>query len=151
MAASHTNHKFTLSWVSPETIIDTEILSGKSSITHTLPSDDEKVDLPVIERAPAASPVEEKVVEIEVSDTEFDSDPAMALYASSPSIVSETRQELDITSLVASLPSKPVQFELVVESKNNSDDAEAAMRKVDRICESIDRMSDRLLCLTLNL
>jgi hypothetical protein len=133
----------------PETVIDSDVLSGKSSVSHSLPSDDEKVALPVIERAPAVTTVEEKFVETD--DSDFDSDPTMALYANSPPTVAAAQPELDITALVSSLPSKPVQYELAVESEDCGDEAAAAMRKVDRICESIDRMSDRLLYLTLSL
>jgi len=131
----------------PETVIDAEVLSGKSSFAPSLPSVEEKVELPVIERAPAeVVAIEEKS---EVVDEEFDADPCFALYTASPSATVSKPQELDITALVASLPSKPVQYELVVEE--SSEDAESAMRKVDRICESIDRMADKLLCLTITL
>jgi len=133
----------------PETVIDTEILSGKSSFTPSLPSDDEKVELPVIERAPAVAIIEEK--EVKIVDEEFDSDPAFALYASSSATTVSKPQELDINALISSLPCKPVQFELIVESSDNTDEAEAAMQKVDRICASLDRMADKLLSLTINL
>lgn len=135
----------------PETVIDSEILSGKSSFTPSLPSDDEKVELPTIERAPAAViTVEEEKVEI--IDEEFDADPTFALYASSPTPISKpVEQELDITALINSLPSKPVQYKLIVESSNDIDDAEAAMKKVERICKSIDRMADTMLSLTISL
>jgi len=136
----------------PETAIDSEILSGKSSFTPSLPSDDEKVELPTIERAPAVVTVEEQ--KVEAVDEEFDADPEFALYASSASITTVSKpQELDITALLNSLPTKPVQYELVVKSSETDDidEAEAAMRKVERICESIDRMADTMLSLTINL
>lgn len=136
----------------PETIIDSEVLSGKSSFTPSLPSDDEKIELPIIERAPVTVvAVEEKHVEI--VDEEFDADPTFVLYTSSPAttVSKPQEQELDVSSLISALPSKPVQYELVTESNENTDDAEAAMRKVERICESIDRMADTLLSLTINL
>jgi hypothetical protein len=135
----------------PETVIDSEILSGKSSFTPSLPSDDEKVELPTIERAPAVDvTVEEE--KVDVIDEEFDADPTFALYASSPATVSKpAERELDITALINSLPSKPVQYELIVESSDDIDEAEAAMKKVERICEHIDRMADTMLSLTINL
>lgn len=138
----------------PEPTIDSAVLSGKSALPHTIASDDEKVDLPMIERAPAVIEIEteEKSEEkIEVEDPEFDNDPAMALYTSSPSTTSPQATELDITALVTSLPSKPVQYELVITPKDTTDDVEAAMRRVERICADIDRMSDRLLFISLNL
>jgi hypothetical protein len=134
----------------PETIIDAGVLSGKSSnFAPSLSSVEEKVELPVIERAPAeVIAVEEKA---EVVDEEFDADPSFALYASSPVTTVSDLQELDITALITSLPSKPVQYQLVVESWDSNDEAEAAMQKVERICESIDRMADKSLSLTINL
>lgn len=133
----------------PEPAIDTEVLSGKSSFTPSLPSDDEKVIPSPLERAPIVV-IEEEVTE--VADEEFDSDPTFALYISTPSTASVSKpQELDITSLIAALPSKPVQYELVAEEKDDVDEAEAAMRKVDRLCSRIDRMADKFLCLTMSL
>jgi hypothetical protein len=123
----------------PETIIDSETLSGKKSFSP-MASDVEKVELPVIERAPIAPvTVEEKS---EVVDEEFDADPAFALYASAPTTTVSKPQELDITALIAALPSKPVEYELIVES--DTDEAEAAMRRVERLSERMERISDQL-------
>lgn len=119
----------------PETIIDSGILSGKKSFSH-MASDTEKVELPTLERAPVTTvTVQEKS---EIFDEEFDADPAFALYASTPKL-----QELDISSLIAALPSKPIQYELIVES-DTIDEAEAAMRRVERLSDHIERMSDNL-------
>ena len=92
---------------------------------------------------------EEKV---ETVDEEFDADPTFALYVSSPAVSNSAVQELDLDVLVNSLPSKPVQYELVVDaSVSEFNEAELAMKKVERICESIDRMAESLLSLTINL
>lgn len=137
----------------PETVIDSEVLSGKSSsFTSSLRSDDVKVELPTIERAPTAVVAVEEV-KSEIVDEEFDANPEFALYAStsSPATTVTKNQEFDITALVSSLPSKPVQYELIVEPSDNLDEAEAAMRKVESIFERIDRMADTMLSLTISL
>ena len=129
----------------PETLLDAEALSGKSSLPPTMASDDEKVEIPVMNRTPiVAAPVE---AETEVIDEEFDA--KFALFASSPTTTSKPT-ELNIPALLASIPTKPVQYTLIVDSVNE-DAAEAAMRKVERLGESIDRMADMLKSLTVDL
>ncbi|PSS13284.1 hypothetical protein M430DRAFT_52448 [Amorphotheca resinae ATCC 22711] len=100
----------------PETIIDSEILSGKtSSFSPSLLSEDEKVELPVVQRAPVSAPAE---IEMEAKAKEI-----------------EVQQH----------------FSLVVRSQVSKDEAEAAMGRVNRLCESIERVADKLRTLTLNL
>jgi hypothetical protein len=133
----------------PETLIDVETLSGKKSNFVPMASDVEKVEIPVIDRAPA-SPVKA----VEVVDDQYDSDPAFALFAaSSPAPVTTVTkpQELDISDLIASISVKPVQYELVVLSSTSDDEAEAAMRKVERLAASLDRMTESLQHLTAEL
>jgi len=104
-------------------------------------TDDQKVELPTIEHAPLATvTIEEKS---EVVDEEFDADPAFALYASAPTTTVSNPQELDITALIAALPSKPIEYELFIESET-TDKAEAAMRRVERLSERIERISEQL-------
>jgi len=64
----------------PETVIDSSILSGKSSnLVDSLQSEDEKVELPIVERKPVHKLAPSAVVE-EIVDEEFDADPAFALF-----------------------------------------------------------------------
>jgi len=140
----------------PETIIDSEILSGKtSSFSPSLLSEDEKVELPVVQRAPVSAPaeieMEAKAKEIEVVDEEFDSDPAFALFTASPPPISKPQDMDTITELLAAIPAKQQHFSLVVRSQVSKDEAEAAMGRVNRLCESIERVADKLRTLTLNL
>merc|ERR1712144_70274 len=102
----------------PETILDSETLSGKSSSFTPSISDAEKVELPKIERMPVSEP--EKAELSVVVDEEFDADPAFALYSAPvpATTVSEPKQELDI-SFLANLSIKPSQYELV----SKTDDA----------------------------
>ena len=134
----------------PETILDVEVLSGKGPAFTPLASDDEKVELPTVERAPISKPVE--IEEVEVVDEEFDADPAFALFTSAPKATASAPVELDITSLLASITvEKPCQYELVVESEDELATAEAAMKKVERMCASLESMTERLRGLTMDL
>ena len=133
----------------PETILDAEVLSGKGPAFTPLASDDEKVELPIVERAPVSETVE--VEEVVIVDEEFDADPAFALFSAAPKATSPAPVELDITSLIASITvEKPCQYELV-ESEDNTATAEAAMKKVERICASLETMTERLRGLTMDL
>lgn len=135
----------------PETTIDTELLSGKSSNSFTaIASDDEKVELPIVERAPESSVVEEPAKTVEVVDEEFDSDPAFALFASSPepSATTPATEPQDFTFDFSTLDitSKPSHYELVVPSA--ADDA--CMRRVERLAAEMDAVAERLAILTVN-
>lgn len=127
----------------PETILDAETLSGKPSSTSTMASEVEKVELPVITRAQApATPIKAAV---EVVDEEFDADPAFALFASSPATTTVTESSpLDVSALIASISTKPVQLELVVEVSVSEDEVAAAMRKVERLAAKLDRLTESL-------
>lgn len=134
----------------PETPIDTDLLSGKSSNRCSLASEVEKVELPVVERAPAAVEVEVEVEEVETVDQEFDADPAFALFVTAtPS--PKTQSIDDVSELLSAIPAKPEHFSLVVEPSLSSDAADVAMRKVDRICDGLEQIADRLRSLTVNL
>jgi hypothetical protein len=137
----------------PETTIDTELLAGKSSNSFTaLPSDDEKVEIPAIERMPEAAAEEVPAETVEVVDEEFDSDPVFALYTSSPAPSAATTTTstappdfcFDFSTI--DITSKPSQYELIVSSV--SDDA--CMRKVDRLAAEMDAAVERLEKLTMN-
>ncbi|TVY64212.1 BZIP-type transcription factor [Lachnellula suecica] len=119
----------------PETTIDSEVLSGKSSNFATLDSATEKVELPTVERMPEPT-VPAKAVE--VVDEEFDSDPAFALYASSPA-PSTPAFSFDFSTL--DISAKPSQYELVVKSSTND---EACMRKMERLAARMDAAAERI-------
>jgi hypothetical protein len=133
----------------PEAVIDTEILSGKSSSFTSHTSDDEKVELPKVERMPVSEA--EKVELPTVEDEEFDADPAFALYASSPpTTVTKSKPELDL-SFLANLSLKPSNFELVVVPEVDQATADAAMRRVERISADMDACLERLSRLSCHL
>jgi hypothetical protein len=132
----------------PETILDAQALSGKGPAFTPLASDDEKVELPTVERAPIYEPV--KIEEVEIVDDEFDADPAFALFSAAPKATAPAPVELDVTSLLAGITiEKPCQYELIVESEDAT--AEAAMKKVERMCASLESMTERLRGLTMDL
>ncbi|TGO46379.1 hypothetical protein BOTNAR_0592g00060 [Botryotinia narcissicola] len=98
----------------PETVIDSSILSGKSSnLVDSLQSEDEKAELPIVERQPVHELAPSAIVE-EVVDEEFDADPAFALFAedTSSTIAPSTEFNFDIDFSTLGL-NKPSQFELV--------------------------------------
>merc|ERR1712144_199352 len=132
----------------PETILDSETLSGKSSSFTPSISDAEKVELPKIERMPVSEP--EKAELSVVVDEEFDADPAFALYSAPvpATTVSEPKQELDI-SFLANLSIKPSQYELV--SKTDDAASDAALRRVERLARDMDACVERLMSLTMHL
>jgi bZIP-type transcription factor MBZ1 len=134
----------------PEAVIDTEILSGKSSSFSPMTSDDEKVELPKVERMPASEP--EKVELPVVVDEEFDADPAFALFVPSPATapVKSSEPELDL-SFLANLSLKPSNLELVVISEVDEATSDAAMRRVERLSADLDACMERLNGLSMHL
>jgi hypothetical protein len=134
----------------PETTIDSEVLSGKSSSpVRELSSDDEKIELPAVERAPESAPGKVEVKEIETVDEEFDADPQFALFAATPAPASKPSDIDTVRELLPLIPAKEEHYSLVVESSISDNEAEAAMRRVDRICDGMERIADRLRSLTL--
>lgn len=134
----------------PETVIDTEVLSGKASSFSSLTSDDEKVELPTVERMPVS---ETAKVELPViDDEEFDADPSYALFASSPAPTATTTKpaELDIDSLIRNISLKPSNYELVV-SEVSEAVSDAAMKRVERLAADMDACVERLMGLTMHL
>jgi hypothetical protein len=130
----------------PEAVIDTDILSGKTSSFAPLASDDEKVELPTVERMPVSKT--ETVELTEVEDSEFDADPAFALYTSSPAIKLEPTLDL---SFLANLSLKPSNYELVVVPEIDEATADAAMRRVERLSADMDACLERLSRLSCHL
>ncbi|PBP23295.1 bZIP transcription factor [Diplocarpon rosae] len=130
----------------PETVLDPEILSGKSTCSFSpLSSDDEKVELPTLERIPA--PQLDAVSLPVVVDEEFDADPAFALYAAPPAAAEAkiTSEPLDL-SFLNSLSPKPAQYELVSKT-----DDEAALRRVERLTRDAEACVARLTSVTMHL
>lgn len=135
----------------PETTIDTELLSGKSTNSFTaIASDDEKVELPTIERVPESTAEEAPANVVEVVDEEFDSDPTFALFTSSASSTPVTTatepQDFSFDLSTIDITAKPSSYELVVSSA--SDDA--CMRKIERLSAEMDAVVERLAILTVN-
>jgi bZIP-type transcription factor MBZ1 len=141
----------------PEPTLDAAILSGKSSniVDEQFEAEDEKVEMPVIER-PAA--VEKEVAPASVPvDEKFESDPAFALYHDSPVTETSTPVELDTEGLSnvdifgGIEPEKVLaRYELVDASE---DDAAAtlAMARVQRISANLESVMARLESLTVGL
>ncbi|CAI6098626.1 unnamed protein product [Clonostachys chloroleuca] len=139
--------------------IDTSVLSGKASnfVEPLLESDDEKVEIPAIERPTTES---EKTVPTEVVpvDEDFENDPEFALYHSEPATVSsEPSDELDTNSLThidifGGIDSEKVlsRYELVDASEEQTS-AILAMARVQRISDHIESVVSRLELLTMDL
>lgn len=147
----------------PPTGIDTSVLSGKTSNfvgEQQFESDDDKVEIPVIER-PAA--VKEKT-EIEVQtpapvDEEFESDPSFALYHDATSADTSTSAEpspakldtegmsnVDIFGGIE--PEKALARYELVDASEDDTAAVLAMARVQRISASLDDVMARLERLT---
>lgn len=135
--------------------IDAAILSGKSSnfVEPSFDSDEEKVEMPVIER-----PVEKtQVTESTEVDSEFESDPEFALFHSEPATSSSEPKELDTDclshiDLFAGVESEKAlaRFELVDASEEEAT-AAMAMARVQRISANVDAVVSRLELLTMDL
>ncbi|TVY20169.1 BZIP-type transcription factor MBZ1 [Lachnellula arida] len=135
----------------PETTIDTELLSGKSTNSFAaIASDDEKVELPTIERVPESTAEEAPANVVEVVDEEFDSDPTFALFTSSASSTPVTPatepQDFSFDLSTIDITAKPSSYELVVSSGND----DACMRKIERLAAEMDAVAERLAILTVN-
>ncbi|OAQ61061.1 bZIP transcription factor (LziP) [Pochonia chlamydosporia 170] len=136
--------------------IDASVLSGKTSnfVEESFSSEDEKVEVPVIER-----PVETKAVEApETSvDEEFESDPEFALFHSQPATTAEATKDIDTDSLTdvdlfGGIESEKVfdRYELVDATEEEAT-AVFAMARVQRISATIDSVVSRLELLTMDL
>ncbi|RDL39480.1 Uncharacterized protein BP5553_03820 [Venustampulla echinocandica] len=139
----------------PDTVIDSDILSGKDSSFTAPPSDDEKVELPKVERVPEIEPVEAAPKPVEAEDTEFDSDPTFALFISSPEsntaaapAPEEKEFVFDFSSI--DVTAKPSQYELVAAPADDGI-ADAAMRRIERLTSEMDVVVERLRRLTVTL
>jgi len=131
----------------PEVTIDTSILSGKSSnfVGERFDSEDDKVEMPVIERAPVAKE-EAPAATMTVIDEEFDADPAFALFADNTNAQSQAAPESP------SIKSEKVLAHIeLVDAEVDEAIADAAMAKVQRICAGLEAAAARLEALTIDL
>jgi len=141
----------------PEPMLDAAMLSGKSSniVDEQFEAEDEKVEMPVIERpaavedvvAPTAAPVDET----------FENDPAFALYHDSPVTETSAPVELDtegwsnIDIFGGIEPEKVLaRYELVDASEEDAV-AALAMARVQRISANLESVMARLESLTFGL
>ncbi|TAQ89079.1 hypothetical protein B7494_g2582 [Chlorociboria aeruginascens] len=133
----------------PETIIDTSVLSGKPSSYAKFESEDEKVELPAVERMPVPSS-EKSAPAAVVVDDEFDADPKFALFADSPPIASpHSSIEIDPAAFLSITPEKS-GFELVVAPSNHDATSDAVTARLLRMCENMEATIKRLEDLTIN-
>jgi hypothetical protein len=137
----------------PETVIDTEMLSGKPSSFAPLASNEDKVELPKVKRAPKAATVivEEPVEATEAVDEEFDADPTFALFASAPSSSAPATEDKEFSFDLASIDVsfKPSRYELIVIPADDGI-ADASMKRLERLSAQMDLVADRLSQITLN-
>ncbi|KAF7547930.1 hypothetical protein G7Z17_g7387 [Cylindrodendrum hubeiense] len=138
--------------------IDAAILSGKTSnfVELSFESDDEKVEMPVIER-PVEKTEVSKSTEVAPVDAEFESDPEFALFHSEPATTSEESKELDTDclshiDLFGGIESEKAlaRFELVDATEEEAS-AAMAMARVQRISAHVDAVVSRLELLTMDL
>ncbi|KPM43343.1 hypothetical protein AK830_g3219 [Neonectria ditissima] len=137
--------------------IDAAILSGKTSnFIEPSFSEDEKVDMPIIERPVEKAQVSEPV-EVAALDDEFESDPEFALFHSEPATSSEEPKELDTECLshvdiFGGVESEKAlaRYELVDATEEEAT-AAMAMARVQRLSANVDAVMSRLELLTMDL
>lgn len=140
-------------------VIDTSVLSGKTSnlVEESFQSEDEKVEMPVIER-PAELPKEAGPVEESTVDEDFESDPDFALFHFEPTAVTEAPKSVVAENLATTVdvfvgiePEKMfARFELV-DATEEEVSAAYAMARVQRISANLDAVVSRLELLTMDL
>jgi bZIP-type transcription factor MBZ1 len=137
----------------PEVAIDTSVLSGKTSnfVGSTFESDDEKIEMPVIERMPI-----KEIAPIEVApvmDEEFDADPTFTLFSHSTSSTStEAASELELTPIFGGIEPEKALARIELFDAAECEVREAiAIARVERLCSSLDDMAARLESMTLHL
>lgn len=141
----------------PEPTLDAALLSGKSSsfVEEQFGVEDEKVEMPVIERP---TTVKEDDVSAPVAvDEQFENDPAFALYHDSPVAETSTPVELDTDGLSnidvfgGIEPEKLLaRYELVNITEEDAS-ATLAMARVQRISANLESVMSRLEALTVGL
>lgn len=149
----------------PEPILDAALLSGKPSSFERFDSDEDKVDMPVIERPappPAPSPKEKDVTAARPTpvDEAFENDPAFVLYHDSPATPEEPAKatvELDVESLSqidifgGIEPEKAFARYELVNATEEEVTACLAMARVQRLEANLEGVAARLELLTVGL
>ncbi|KAI8724581.1 BZIP domain-containing protein [Fusarium sp. LHS14.1] len=138
--------------------LDAAVLSGKTSnfVEPAFDSEDEKVDMPIIER-PVEKPRVSEPVEAVPVDAEFESDPDFALFHNEPATATEQPKELDTeclsnVDLFGGIESEKVLSRLeLVDASEEETTAALAMLRVERICASTQAVVSRLELLTLDM
>jgi hypothetical protein len=143
----------------PEPGLDAAILSGKSTDIveeHVNAAEEEKVEMPVIER-PAAVEKKEVLSARAPVDEKFENDPAFALYHDFPAAEPSAPVELDTEGLSnidifgGIEPEKMLaRFELVDASEEDAA-ATLAMARVQRITAGLESIMARLELLTVGI
>ena len=152
-------------------VIDSSVLSGKTTnfVGEQFDLDEEKVEMPVIEKAPV--PVREEPVvaaekpevsDVVVRDDEFENDPAFALYHDSASSAPERGEEPAVVELDTEgfsnvdifggiEPDKALARYELVDVCEEEEAATLAMARVHRISACLDNVMSRLEVLTVDL
>lgn len=137
--------------------IESSILSGKvpSVIEQTFQSEDQKVEVPVIERPVEQTPATQS--EAGPIDEEFEADPEFALYHSEPASTISESSEVDAESLshvdiFGGIETEKMlsRFELVDATEEEAS-AAIAMARVQRISANMEAVTSRLEILTMDL
>jgi hypothetical protein len=138
----------------PEVAIDTTVLSGKTSnfVGPSFESDDEKVELPVIERMPIkeSAPIELAPV----IDEDFDADPTFALFSDTTStkIQSDLTLDLELAPIFGGIEPEKALARIELIDASTAEVTEAiSMARVERLCSSLDDAVARLEMMTLHL
>ncbi|KAH6608145.1 ribonuclease z [Trichoderma cornu-damae] len=137
--------------------IESGILSGKTSslVDQTFQSDDEKVDVPVIERPVGKAPIAQS--ESAPIDEEFEADPEFALYHSESEPIRPESRALDVESLShvdifgGIEPEKMLSRIELVDVTEEEASAAFAMARVQSISASLESIVSRLELLTMDL
>lgn len=135
--------------------IDTSVLSGKSSNFVEPESDDEKIEVPAIERpVERAEPTEDKSAPV---DEDFENDPEFALYHSEPATACEPAKEIDTDSfshvdIFGGIETEKVlaRYDLIDATEEEAT-AALSMARVQRISDIIESTTSRLELLTMGL
>lgn len=137
--------------------IDASVLSGKTSnFVESFDCDEEKVEMPIIERPAERLEVSEPV-EAAPLDADFEADPEFALFHSEPAASTEEAKEIDTdclshVDLFGGIESEKAlaRFELVDATEEEAT-AAMAMARVQRISANIDSVVSRLELMTMDL
>ena len=151
-------HVFVVDTPEVPAAIDASILSGKTSnfVSEYFQSDEEKVEVPCIERPAESVTAPERAEEAPI-DEAFEADPEFALYHSEPAACREESKALDIDDLSnvdvfggIEADKALAQYELVDATEQEAS-AAFAMARVQRISANMESVVSRLELLTMTL